>query len=72
MSWTNISDATDPSWTGESTTTRPGWRQLSAKTDGSGGIDFVLRADDQFPMYVLPDDDPRILRAWDSPFTQGV
>ena len=45
---------------------------MSVKTDSTGGVDFVLRADEQFPMYVLPDDDPRVLRAWDSPFTQGV
>ena len=71
MSWTTISDATDPSWEDSSTKTRPGWKQLSVSTDDEGGVDFVIKAREQFPMKAL-DDVNRSLKARDSAFTQGV
>ena len=41
-SWTSVSDATDPSWGATSEETRPGWKQLSIATDSEGGVDFRL------------------------------
>lgn len=30
-----------------------GWQQLSAITEGDGGVDFVLRVNDDYPLLVL-------------------
>ncbi|MHA2065730.1 MAG: hypothetical protein ACXABY_15240 [Candidatus Thorarchaeota archaeon] len=58
-------------WTAVSTSTRPGWKQLSVETDATGGVDFVLKASEQFPMKALSDTQ-RALKARTSAFTVGV
>ena len=50
MSWTAVSDATDPSWGGTTETTVI-WQQLSSVTDDSG-VDFTMRVNDQYPLRV--------------------
>lgn len=44
-------------WTQDSGTTQEGWRRLSVVTDDTGGVDFQLAIDDQYPWPVL-DHDP--------------
>lgn len=62
-SWVADSDTTDPSW-GSSSATQESWRRLSIKTDSTGGVDFQLKVNDQFPDKVW-DHDP--LKVIDSP-----
>ena len=50
MSWTAVSDATDPTWSGATETTIV-WQQLSSVTDDNG-IDFTMRVNDQYPLRV--------------------
>ena len=61
MTWTAVSDTTDPGWVGDSSTTDPGhsgltettviWQQLSSVTDDNG-VDFTMRVNDQYPLRV--------------------
>ena len=51
MTWTAVSDTTDPSWSGLTETTVI-WQQLSSVTDSTGGIDFTMRVNDQYPLRV--------------------
>ena len=50
MTWTAVSDATDPSWSATTETTVI-WQQLSSVTDDSG-VDFTMRVNDQYPLRV--------------------
>ena len=50
MSWTVVSDTTDPSWSATTETTVI-WQQLSSVTD-SNGVDFTMRVNDQYPLRV--------------------
>jgi len=51
MTWTTVSDTTDPSWSATTETTVI-WQQLSSVTDSTGGIDFTMRVNDQYPLRV--------------------
>jgi len=50
MTWTAVSDTTDPSWSATTETTVM-WQQLSSVTDDSG-VDFTMRVNDQYPLRV--------------------
>ena len=61
MAWSNVT-AIAASWSATtsdaatwsaSTTSTIGWQQLSSVTESDGGVDFVLRVDDQYPLYVV-------------------
>ena len=51
MTWTAVSSTTDPNWSA-TTSTEIGWLQLSSVTESDGGVDFVLKVNDQYPMKV--------------------
>ena len=40
-------------WTATSSASSIAWAQLSAITDATGGVDFILRVNDEFPMRVI-------------------
>ena len=50
MTWTAVSDTTDPSWSATTETTVI-WQQLSSVTDDNG-VDFTMRVNDQYPLRV--------------------
>ena len=50
MTWTAVSDTTDPGWSGTTETTVI-WQQLSSVTDDNG-VDFTMRVNDQYPLRV--------------------
>jgi len=50
MTWTAVSDTTDPSWSATTETTVI-WQQLSSVTDNDG-VDFILKVNDQYPLRV--------------------
>ena len=67
MSWTAVSDATDPSWTAPGSIDSLAWAQLSTVTDSTGGVDFVLKARTQYPLKAVSD---RPLKALTSTFSR--
>lgn len=73
MSWATPSGATDPSWADSSVATVPGWYQLSAVTDTDAtypiGVDFQLKASEQFPMKVSTS---RPLKIVESAYSVGL
>jgi hypothetical protein len=81
MTWTSVTTYETLSYSGvtysttthtaDSASTAPGWNQLSVETDAEDGVDFVLRASEQFPMLAL-DDTNRALVARDSAITEGT
>jgi len=62
MSWTAVSDTTDPSWAAPSDATFRSWQQLSKYTlsDPAGDVDFMLVADEQYPLLTYEHDYPVI------------
>ena len=49
--WLGSADSSVGTWSG-STFSGIGWQQLSSVTESDGGVDFVLRVHDQFPLAV--------------------
>jgi hypothetical protein len=53
MTWTGVSDTTDPNWASSETTFAGFLHKLSVKTDDDGGVDFVYKVTSTPDFYVV-------------------